>query len=89
MPLNSEPLQDVHIELNRLRQELAQIKHTGRGADTDLKRVREEITNLQQENEKVRQASEAEIRHLKDENAKLRQELVHLRSQLSLSPQHA
>lgn len=46
MPLNSEPLEDVRIELNKLRQEIAQLKHGSRTSDQELQRVLKENTQL-------------------------------------------
>jgi len=53
MPLNSDALQDTQIELNRMRQEVVQLRHTNRTFEAEAKRLRDENARLQKENSEL------------------------------------
>jgi chromosome segregation ATPase len=46
MPLNSDNLEDARVALGKVKQELAQLKHAGRGSEVELRRLQEENTQL-------------------------------------------
>jgi len=80
MPLNSEPLVDAHIIINKMRQEIAQLKHGARAvdaADAGLQRAAEEKKKLTDEIQRVAEENvrlTAEKAQLVQENLQLKQE---------------